>query len=81
MSTKQLALELIRRMPDGASAEDIITAVTARLRTAADVDYDTSELTDDEWAAFVAQGLAAELNDPREDIYTLEDGKPIHDAG
>jgi hypothetical protein len=81
MSTKQLALELIRRMSDKVSAEEIITAVAAGLKTQTDLEYDTSDITDDEWAAFVAQGLEAELNDPREDVYTFDDGKPIHDAG
>ena len=37
-------------------------------------DYDLDELTAEEWALFVAQGLADELNDDREDIYTLDDG-------
>jgi hypothetical protein len=29
------------------------------------------------WMAGIAQEWAAELNDPREDLYTLEDGEPI----
>ncbi len=31
----------------------------------------------DEWAAAVAQDWANELNDSREDIYTLNDGEPV----
>ena len=29
------------------------------------------------WEAAVAQAWETDWNDPREDIYTLEDGKPI----
>jgi hypothetical protein len=39
-------------------------------------DWSTEELTEDEWRLFVAYGLRDELADPREDIYTLEDGEP-----
>jgi hypothetical protein len=31
----------------------------------------------DEWLAAVAKDWANELNDPREDIYTLNDGEPV----
>ena len=31
---------------------------------------------EDDWAAAIAQIWAADWSDPREDIYTLEDGKP-----
>jgi hypothetical protein len=37
-------------------------------------DWSTEELTEEEWKLFVAYGLRDELADPREDIYTLEDG-------
>lgn len=30
-----------------------------------------------EWMALIAYAWADELRDPREDIYTLEDGEPI----
>jgi hypothetical protein len=43
-----------------------------------DIEYDDSDLTDEEWACFVAGGLADELIDPREDIYSVDDGEPIH---
>lgn len=32
------------------------------------------------WMQGIAREWAAELRDPREDIYTLEDGKPIDAA-
>lgn len=37
---------------------------------------DESESGDD-WIRGIAKEWAAELGDPREDIYTLEDGKPL----
>jgi hypothetical protein len=42
---------------------------------------DPSSATDDDdaqkWAAAVAQAWANDWSDPREDIYTLEDGEPL----
>jgi hypothetical protein len=32
------------------------------------------------WMQGIAREWAAELHDPREDIYTLEDGKPVDAA-
>lgn len=32
------------------------------------------------WAEGIAREWAAELNDPREDVYTLEDGEPVDGA-
>jgi len=32
----------------------------------------------DAWMKAIAQAWAAELSDPRDDIYTLEDGEPIN---
>lgn len=32
------------------------------------------------WMQGIAREWAAELSDPREDIYTLEDGKPLDEA-
>ena len=39
------------------------------------------DLTDDEWRQFVAYLWSDSLNDPREDIYTLEDGQPVYHNG
>lgn len=33
------------------------------------------------WMQGIAREWAAELSDPQEDIYTLEDGKPVDEAG
>ena len=38
----------------------------------ADDEWDADELSDEEWRFFVAQGLSAELADPREDAYEIE---------
>lgn len=93
MSTKEAVIEMIRQLPDDVTLHDILAALANRPVAAprteqhsvpdsdADLDYTLDELTDDEWALFVARGLAAELSDPRDDLYTLEDGKPSHDAG
>ena len=35
---------------------------------------------EDDWRQGVAQIWARDWSDPREDIYTLEDGEPINDA-
>lgn len=34
------------------------------------------DITDEEWRLFVARSLRDELNDPEEDIYSLDDGVP-----
>jgi hypothetical protein len=33
-----------------------------------------------DWRALINQSWAKEWSDPREDIYTLEDGKPSHES-
>jgi hypothetical protein len=33
------------------------------------------------WAMGIANEWSAELSDTREDIYTLNDGEPVHDRG
>ena len=71
MSTKEAVIEVIRGLPDDVSLQGIIDALR---------DWSADELTADEWGLFVGHGLADELNDPRQDIYTLDDGVPSHDA-
>ena len=44
-----------------------------------DWEWPAPDLTKEEWAQFVAHGLRNELGDPREDIYSLEDGEPEDD--
>ncbi|HVS40209.1 MAG TPA: hypothetical protein VMS17_31920 [Gemmataceae bacterium] len=45
----------------------------------AELDYSDEDLTHEEWMQFIAYCWRESLNDPREDIYTLEDGKPSHE--
>lgn len=45
-----------------------------------DETYDTSEPNEEEWLRLlVAGGAFDDLADPREDIYSLEDGEPFVD--
>lgn len=44
-----------------------------------DCEWSAEELTEEEWSLFIAYCLRDELADPREDIYTLEDGTPSHE--
>ena len=81
MSDKEAIMELIRRMPDNATAKEIIAALTtpkAADGSTSELDYTDEELTEDEWRQLVAYSLRDELADPREDIYTEEDGEPSH---
>ena len=39
----------------------------------------TQEQEDDDWRALINHSWAKDWSDPREDIYTLEDGKPSHE--
>ncbi|MEM1326273.1 MAG: hypothetical protein AAGI23_09985 [Bacteroidota bacterium] len=44
-------------------------------------EYDDSEITDEEWLAALMTNSAFDfLHDEEEDIYTLEDGKPLSDT-
>ena len=48
-------------------------------RNAEEPEYSDEDLTEEEWMLFIAYCLRNELNDPREDLYTLEDGSPSHE--
>ncbi len=39
----------------------------------------TAEDEDADWRALISQSWAKDWSDPREDVYTLEDGKPSHE--
>jgi hypothetical protein len=41
----------------------------------------TAEDEEGAWLALINQSWAQDWSDPREDIYTLEDGKPSHGPG
>lgn len=77
-STKELAIEAIRHLPDQCTIRDIVERV-AGLEPAQDWGAATSDAADPselEWRLLVTRMWEESLNDPREDIYTLEDGVP-----
>jgi hypothetical protein len=84
MSNKEAAINLIKTLPEDITLEGIVAFLQgecARGQAAAEQppdqdDWSSEELSEDEWRAVIAHSLEAELNDPREDLYTLEDGEP-----
>ena len=88
MSNKEALIDWIRQLPDDYGVGELLAALRERYdreqpggTQPADADYEwpAPDVTEDEWRQFVAQGLRDELADPREDIYTLEDGVPSHE--
>ena len=86
MSEKELAIQVIQHLPDGCSFPQILLSLRAAwqsqlkrgLNGVAESDsWSAEELSEDEWAMLVGHSLKDELNDPREDIYTLMDGEPV----
>jgi hypothetical protein len=81
MSAKEEAIELIRRLPDDVSLGGIVAALQEAHETAEAIrrfdergGIPDEDLTDEEWAAMIARSWADDLNDPRQDIYSLEPG-------
>jgi hypothetical protein len=63
--------EKVRQLP--VSQQQQVLSFVERLH----LDYDSSEITDEEWLAMAARNPAfASLHDDEEDIYTTNDGKP-----
>jgi hypothetical protein len=89
MSDKETVIQWVQQLPDGLGTQEILTALQARLAKEVhqagqgddDYEWPTDDVTEEDWRLFVAQGLRNELNDPREDIYTLEDGVPENEQG
>jgi hypothetical protein len=83
MSAKQAILELVGRLPDTLSWQEIVDAIRQQNGSAPaadqmpDYEWPLPDLTEDEWMQAVAESWADDLNDPRQDIYTLDDGEPI----
>jgi len=61
--------------------DELIGALNARFKQATDAEWASDDPTDEEWRQFTAQGLATELADACQDIYTLDDGEPLHEPG
>jgi hypothetical protein len=83
MSAKSTVLELLGRLPDDVTLGGIITALQERLATEEALrrfdergGIPDEDVTEEEWMAMVSRSLSEDLNDPRQDIYTLEDGVP-----
>jgi hypothetical protein len=83
VTPKEWALESIQQLPPDVSWKDVVAA----LREAADTaealrryeergGIPDEDLTDEEWMATIVRSLADELNDPRQDIYSPDDGTP-----
>lgn len=88
MTTRETVIELIRGMPEGSTFDEIIAALQEERATAEALRrYDErggvpdDDLTEEEWRLTVARSFAAELADPREDIYTEEHGEPVDGRG
>ncbi|HEY2784335.1 MAG TPA: hypothetical protein VGJ05_05100 [Fimbriiglobus sp.] len=68
-------MRFLATLPDSTPADKIVSEIAARLSDSAG--WNEEELNAEEWSLFVAHGLSDYLNDPREDVYTLEDGMPF----
>ena len=85
MSTKETVLQVIGQLSDDASLRDIIMALQEKVATEEALrrfdergGIPDEDVTDEEWMAMICRSWASDWNDPREDIYTLEDGKQSH---
>ncbi len=81
MFDKEAILDLIRQMPDNATVDEVIAALSERKNPeeqTEELEWSADELTADEWRQWVAYGLRDELADSREDVYTEEAGEPSH---
>jgi hypothetical protein len=86
MSDKYALIELIQKLPDDISTADILAYLQEKVgptpaASAAEVDWDADELSEEEWRQFVAHSMRDELNDAREDIYTSEEGEQENGKG
>lgn len=57
-----------------------VTIVPGRIELYLSVPGDGDDVSEMEWMTGISREWSAELSDPREDIYTLEDGAPIDAA-
>jgi hypothetical protein len=82
VSSKEAAIAIIERLPDSATIPEIIKAIAHNpsLSEPMDSTYSLDELTEDEWAAFVARGLGDELTDELQDHYETDKGASANGA-
>jgi hypothetical protein len=81
MGAKTAALELIAQLADEVTFGEIITALQERLATEEALrrfdergGIPDEDVTHEEWMAMLSRSFADDLNDPRADIYSMEDG-------
>ena len=85
MSGKEALIEWIHQLPDDYGLRELLAALQERCDQEPpspgvqedDYEWPAPDLTEDEWRQVVAHSLRRELEDPREDIYTAEDGEPV----
>lgn len=87
MSTKDAAIEIIRNLPAETTLEGIVAALQVEQATVEALrrfdergGIPDEDVTDEEWMAMICRSWADDLNDPRQDIYTLGDGAPDHES-
>ena len=76
MSSKEIAMQVISRLPDNVALPEIVWALQeaqytqeALRRFHARGGIPDEDLTHEEWMAMIARSFADDLNDPRQDIY------------
>ncbi len=85
MSAKQVSIDALHRLPESASWREIV-AVLQEAKATEDAlrrfdergGIPDEDVTDEEWMAMICRQLADDLNDPRQDLYSLTDER---DAG
>jgi hypothetical protein len=90
VSGKEALIEWIRELPDDYGLRELLAALQDRYRREHlssgrgpedGYEWPAPDLTEEEWRQVVAQSLRQELEDPREDLYTAEDGEPTDEPG
>jgi hypothetical protein len=81
--TNQQSFEEIKHLVFQLSQKDLLTLLTdIQMRLHPKVSYEFNELDQQTWLHAIGTNPSfAFLHDPEEDIYTLEDGKPVSYEG
>jgi len=82
-TTNEQSFEEIKHLVFQLSQKDLLTLLTdIQMRLHPKVSYESNELDEQTWLHAIATNPSfAFLHDPEEDIYTLEDGKPVSYEG
>jgi hypothetical protein len=87
MSAKEVALQVIQNLSDDATLPAIVRALQEAQATAEALrrfdergEIPDEDVTDDEWRAIISRSFAEDLNDPRQDIYSEENGKSLDET-